>query len=217
MPSHVGSYIGKGDADNYLHLFEGAIRMQKWAMLPIEKVHKDISSGAQHQADGGESTRAFVTCTDDTLKILGLHKEQCIFGFVHGLKTMSLVEFLSIDLPTTYKGLMEKTYTWIKAKEVATNGAPNDHREGFDRFSKCSSWDNNKGRKRNGGRFSPYQGSKHRLLSNLSKSPRDILATEKKKGDKDTTLVKTPILMIKRESCILKRKSMEDLAGGDGE
>ncbi|GJW54396.1 hypothetical protein Tco_0098481 [Tanacetum coccineum] len=32
MPSHVGSYDGKGDPDNYLHLFEGAIRMQKWAM-----------------------------------------------------------------------------------------------------------------------------------------------------------------------------------------
>ncbi|GKD33112.1 hypothetical protein Tco_1248621 [Tanacetum coccineum] len=32
MPSHVGSYIGKRDADNYLHLFEGAIRMQKWEM-----------------------------------------------------------------------------------------------------------------------------------------------------------------------------------------
>ncbi|GKA45483.1 hypothetical protein Tco_0738279 [Tanacetum coccineum] len=32
MPSHVGSYDGKGDPDNYLHLFEGAIHMQKWAM-----------------------------------------------------------------------------------------------------------------------------------------------------------------------------------------
>ncbi|GKE81923.1 hypothetical protein Tco_1551923, partial [Tanacetum coccineum] len=32
MPSYVGSYDGKGDSDNYLHLFEGAIRMQKWAM-----------------------------------------------------------------------------------------------------------------------------------------------------------------------------------------
>ncbi|GKD33113.1 hypothetical protein Tco_1248622 [Tanacetum coccineum] len=187
---------------------------------------------------------------------------------------------------------MEKTYTWIEAKEVATKRAPNYHREGFDIFNKGSSWDNNKGRKRNGGRFSPYQGSKHGLLSNLSKSPRDILATEKvaktfeqpscmvgsrrsrnmskychfykdhghdtnqcqelkhqieepvksrqpahlvkgikkgkakasdtqlgewKKGDKDTTLVKTPILMINRESYVLKRKSMEELAGGIGE
>ena len=33
MPSHMGTYDGKGDPDNFLHLFEGAIRMQKWAML----------------------------------------------------------------------------------------------------------------------------------------------------------------------------------------
>ncbi|GJY93287.1 reverse transcriptase domain-containing protein [Tanacetum coccineum] len=32
MPSHVGSYNEKGDPDNFLHLFEGAIRMQKWLM-----------------------------------------------------------------------------------------------------------------------------------------------------------------------------------------
>ncbi|GKD01728.1 hypothetical protein Tco_1172002 [Tanacetum coccineum] len=30
--SHVGSYDGMGDPDNYLHFFEGVIRMQKWAM-----------------------------------------------------------------------------------------------------------------------------------------------------------------------------------------
>ncbi|GJY31938.1 putative reverse transcriptase domain-containing protein [Tanacetum coccineum] len=70
----------------------------------------------------GESTRAFITrYTDDTLQILGLLEEQRISGFVHGLKTRSLVEFLSTDLPTTYKGLMEKTYTWIKAKCLAVN------------------------------------------------------------------------------------------------
>ncbi|GJR33278.1 reverse transcriptase domain-containing protein [Tanacetum coccineum] len=88
MPSHVGSYDGKGDPDNYLHLFEGAIR---------------------------------------------LHEDQIISRFVHGLRTRNLVEFLSTDLPTTYKGLMEKTYTWIEAREVATNGASSDQREGPDR------------------------------------------------------------------------------------
>ncbi|GJZ07994.1 hypothetical protein Tco_0542277 [Tanacetum coccineum] len=83
----------------------------------------------------------------DTLQILGLHKEQRISGFVHGLKIRSLVEFLSTDLPTNYKGLMKTNYTWIKAKEVATNRAPNDHRESVDRFKKNSSWDNHKGKK----------------------------------------------------------------------
>ncbi|GKC44264.1 hypothetical protein Tco_1061986 [Tanacetum coccineum] len=63
------------------------------------------------------------------LGILGLHEEQRISGFVHGLRTRNLVEFLSTYLPTTYKGLMEKTYTWIEAREVATNGALNDRRE----------------------------------------------------------------------------------------
>nr|GEW54819.1 reverse transcriptase domain-containing protein [Tanacetum cinerariifolium] len=32
MPSYIGSYDGKRDPDNFLHLFEGAIRMQKWLM-----------------------------------------------------------------------------------------------------------------------------------------------------------------------------------------
>nr|GEV75699.1 hypothetical protein [Tanacetum cinerariifolium] len=32
MPSHIGSYDGKEDSDNFLHLFEVAIRMQKWLM-----------------------------------------------------------------------------------------------------------------------------------------------------------------------------------------
>ncbi|GJW85020.1 reverse transcriptase domain-containing protein [Tanacetum coccineum] len=40
------------------------------------------------------------------------------------------------DLPSTYKGLMEKTYTWIEAREVATNGASNDQRDNFKSLSK---------------------------------------------------------------------------------
>ncbi|GJW78850.1 reverse transcriptase domain-containing protein [Tanacetum coccineum] len=117
MPSHIGSYDGKGDPDNFLHLFEGAIRIQKWLMpvayhmftytlkdsarvwwnsqkaggiLDYEdlkakfrshfsqqkkftKTHLAVHNIKQRE---GESTRAFITrYTDDTLKILGLHKE----------------------------------------------------------------------------------------------------------------------------------------------
>nr|GEW95752.1 Gag protein [Tanacetum cinerariifolium] len=32
MPSHIGSYDRKGDPDNFLYLFEGAMRMHKWLM-----------------------------------------------------------------------------------------------------------------------------------------------------------------------------------------
>ncbi|GJR24310.1 hypothetical protein Tco_0972837 [Tanacetum coccineum] len=58
-----------------------------------------------------------------------------------------------IDLPSTYKGLMKKTYTWVEAREVATNGASSDRRDSFKR-SKKSSWDNNRGQK-NKDRFPP--------------------------------------------------------------
>ncbi|GKA71941.1 hypothetical protein Tco_0778157 [Tanacetum coccineum] len=39
IPSHIGSYDGKGDLDNFLHLFEGAIRMQKW-LMPVKPRHE---------------------------------------------------------------------------------------------------------------------------------------------------------------------------------
>ncbi|GKB53484.1 reverse transcriptase domain-containing protein [Tanacetum coccineum] len=185
MPSHIGSYDGKRDLDNFLYLFEGAIRMPKW-LMPIachmftytlkDSAHiwwnsqkrssilnyKDLKAKFQshfrqkkkftktHLAvhnikqREGESTRAFVTrYTGDPLQILGLDEEQRISGFVYGLRTRNLVENLSTDLPSTYKGLMEKTYTWIEAREVATNGTPNNRRENFKR-SRKSSWDNNR-------------------------------------------------------------------------
>jgi hypothetical protein len=124
-----------------------------------------------------ESTRSFVTrYTDDTLQILGLHEEQRISGFVHGLRNRHLVEFLSTDLPVTYKGVMERTYTWVEAKEVSTNGASVES----NKMEKHSSWDGSRNRNKNQHRFSPYnKGHSHDLLESLTKSPKEILAMEK--------------------------------------
>ncbi|GJX25803.1 reverse transcriptase domain-containing protein, partial [Tanacetum coccineum] len=104
----------------------------------------------------------FTDSADDTLQILGLHEEQRVSGFVHGLRTRSLIEHLSTDLSSTYKGLIEKTYTWVEARDVATNGDSNDRRDSFER-SKKSSWDNNRGQK-NKDRLSPYRGPNLGLL-----------------------------------------------------
>ncbi|GJZ64453.1 reverse transcriptase domain-containing protein [Tanacetum coccineum] len=195
MTSHVGSYDGKGVHDNYLHLFEGFIHMQKWGMpvachmfiytlkdstriwwnshkagsivnyedlkakfwshfiyqKKFTKTHLAVHNIKEKE---GESIRAFVTrYTNDTLPILGLHEEQCISGFVYGLRTRNLVEFLSTDLPTTYK-------------------------ESSNRLKRNYSWDNNNG-KRNKVKFSPYRRANHGFPFNLSKSPRGILAIEK--------------------------------------
>ncbi|GJU17396.1 reverse transcriptase domain-containing protein [Tanacetum coccineum] len=61
--------------------------------------------------------------------------------------------------------------------QVATNGAPSNRRENLERSNK-SSWENNRGQK-DKDKFFPYRGPNHGLLSSLSKSPKEILATEK--------------------------------------
>nr|GEV10025.1 reverse transcriptase domain-containing protein [Tanacetum cinerariifolium] len=188
MPSHVGSYDGKGDPDNYLRLFK----------------------------EGWGSTRDFVTrYTDDTLQILRLHEEQCISSFVHGLKTRSLMEFLSTYLPITYKGLMKKTYTWIEVKEVATNGAPNDHRVGFDRFNKDRGHETNQYWEL---RHQIEEAVKFRQLAQLMKGIKkgkakdsDTQVDKWKKGDTNIVPTKALILIISRGSPASKRKSAEEL------
>nr|GEY61794.1 reverse transcriptase domain-containing protein [Tanacetum cinerariifolium] len=98
-------------------------------------------------------------------------------GSYNGKWTRSLVEHLSTYLPPTYKGLMEKIYTWVKAREAATNGVSNDQRDSFKRPKK-SSWNNNKGQMGRSQSFL-YIEESHKLLSNLAKSPREIFAIER--------------------------------------
>ncbi|GJR14627.1 hypothetical protein Tco_0797279 [Tanacetum coccineum] len=173
-------------------------------------------------------------------RVVGFKEASNREGSRAGLRTRSLVEHLSTDLPSTYKGLMEKTYMWIEAREVATNGAPNDQREKFKR-SKKSSWDNNRGHK-NKDMFSPYRGPNHGFLSSLSKSLREILPTEKVarsfeqpprqlshlvkgikkkrakssknrvegKKDKVATPTKAPILMIRKKESYTRDNVSED-------
>nr|GEW10350.1 reverse transcriptase domain-containing protein [Tanacetum cinerariifolium] len=149
-PSELGARENGSHRMNLKAKFMSHFSQQK----KFTKTHMAVHNIKQRE---GESTRAFATrYTDDTLHILGLHEDQCISGFIHGLRTRNLVEFFSTDLPSTYKGLMEKTYTWIEAREVATNGAPNDRRESFKRFKKTSR-DNNRGQ----GNRDSYQLGRH--------------------------------------------------------
>nr|GEV11106.1 hypothetical protein [Tanacetum cinerariifolium] len=234
MPYHVGSNDGKGDPDNYLHLFEGSIvnyedlKAKFWSYFSQQKkftkTHLTVHNIKQRD---GESTSAFVTrYADDTLHILVLHEEQRIFGFIHGLKTRS-VEFLSTDLSTTYKGLMEKTYTWIKAKEVATNGGPNDHRESLTGLIKPKRNPSNKESSKSlraASSNAKQKSCKVRTAypsgerNNKGKArPLDTQLGEWKQGNKDIVPAEAPILMISRESHILKIKLVEEPVDGLGE
>ncbi|GKB64638.1 reverse transcriptase domain-containing protein [Tanacetum coccineum] len=174
MPSYIGSYDGKGDPDNFLHLFEGAIRMQKWLMPVACHMFTYTLKDSARIWWNSQKAGSILDYEDLKAKFRSHFSQQKKFTkthlAVHNLKQRE-------NLPSTYKGLMEKTYTWVEAREVATNGVSNNRRDDFER-SKKFSWGNSIGQK-DRGRFSPYKGQNQKLLSNLVKSPREILATEK--------------------------------------
>ncbi|GJY24800.1 hypothetical protein Tco_0398458 [Tanacetum coccineum] len=125
IPSHIGSYDGNGDPDNFLHLFKRVIRMQKW-LIPVA-YHMFTYTLKDSARIWWNSQKASSILDYKDLKA----KFQSYFSFVHGLRMRRLVEHVSTDLPPTYKCLMEKTYTWVKAREVANNGALGDRRDNF--------------------------------------------------------------------------------------
>ncbi|GJU38832.1 reverse transcriptase domain-containing protein [Tanacetum coccineum] len=161
----------------------------------------------------GEDTRAIVTrYTEETLQILGLNEEQRISGFVHGLKTMSLVEFFSTDLPTTYKAHMEKTYTWIEAKEMAMNGAPVKYREGFDRLARNTS------ELKRQTEEAYRSGKLAHLVKGIRKGKAKASDTQQgnwKKSDKYNNVFESAILMIRGNNP--KRKFVKQEVHGVGE
>ncbi|GJU74873.1 hypothetical protein Tco_1266278 [Tanacetum coccineum] len=190
MPSHVGSYDEKGDPDNFLHLFEGAIHMQKW-LMPVASSKR------------------------------GSHRR--IWQFIASKKEKERVSELSpLDLPSTYKGLMEKTYICIEAREVATNEALNDRKDNFER-SRKSSEDNGRGHKSRDSQklraASSYVGKQAimrlvqvLLLLRIKKERAKTSDSQRgEKKEKSTTPTEAPILMINQEKARTRNSISKNL------
>ncbi|GJW00749.1 reverse transcriptase domain-containing protein [Tanacetum coccineum] len=186
MPSHIGSYDRKGDPDNFLHLFEGAIRMQKWLMPVACHMFTYTLKDFARIWWNSQKASSILNYEDLKAKFRSHFSQQKKFTKTHlavnnikqreGESTRTFITRYTDDT-LQILGLMEKTYTWDEVREVANNGTSSDRRDSFER-SKKRSWDNKRGQK-NKDRFSPYQGPNHGLLPNLSESSKEILATEK--------------------------------------
>ncbi|GKD97644.1 hypothetical protein Tco_1381541 [Tanacetum coccineum] len=112
MPIHVNPYSqsSAGLVNGQTPNFPFQTQIGNPSAGGISTYHPQGGYIPQTFTNNGKSTRAFVTrYTDDTLQILGLHEEQRISDF-------GLVEHLSTDLPSTYKGLMEKNLHLDRSK-----------------------------------------------------------------------------------------------------
>lgn len=64
MPSHIGTYNGKGDPDNYLNLLEGDIRMKKWVMPVTCHMFTYTLQGSARIWWNGQKARSVVNFDD---------------------------------------------------------------------------------------------------------------------------------------------------------
>ncbi|GJW80669.1 hypothetical protein Tco_0144644 [Tanacetum coccineum] len=127
-------------------------------MIQVKEIMQDNDLKNSKSKDKGSKSRSQSINEqsrykqDKTITSQSINVKRHIFDVIGGTEEFEERD-LNIEgdyLPSTYKGLMEKTYTW----------------------------GNNIGQK-DRGLFSPYMGQYHKLFSNLVKNPREILATEK--------------------------------------
>nr|GEY23562.1 hypothetical protein [Tanacetum cinerariifolium] len=130
-----------------------------------------------------ESVRAFVSrYTDKTVQITRLNKDQMIAGFVHGVKIKFLVKLVSVELPESYDGLIDKAYSWLQAEEIASDGRPITFMDGGieEKPPRGKRWEGaGKKNKEKRDRYNPYKESILAILQNLTKTPREIMFFEK--------------------------------------
>nr|GFA34883.1 reverse transcriptase domain-containing protein [Tanacetum cinerariifolium] len=130
MPFHIGSYDGKRDPDNFMHLFEGAIRMQKWLMPVACHMFTYTLKDSGRIWWNSQKAGSILDYENLKVKFRSHFSQQKKFTKTH--LAMHNIKQREKNLPLTYKDLMEKTYTWVEAREVSTNGDSSDRRDSFE-------------------------------------------------------------------------------------
>ncbi|GKD68338.1 reverse transcriptase domain-containing protein, partial [Tanacetum coccineum] len=182
MPSHIGSYDGKGDPNNFLHLFEGAICMQKWFMPVACHMFTYTLKDSALIWWNSQKIGSILNYEDLKAKFRSHFSQQKKFTkthlAVHNIKQReceSTRAFITRYTDDTLQilGLHEEQHfrfcSLLENKKFgqASLHGPSIHLQRVITLGKRIEDD------------SPLIRDKIKLLSNLVKSPREILATEK--------------------------------------
>ncbi|KAJ0691240.1 putative retrotransposon gag domain-containing protein [Helianthus annuus] len=149
---------------------------------------KEITEVHNIRRKDGESLDSFIDRFNrESMQISGVVDQLRISGFCHGVRNNQLVEKLHENLPKTMEVLMERARAFARGKNACNPAPESDH--------KMSSWKRNGGSvfdkapSGNRGRSHPYSrndrpqrgrnsGSRFYNLSDLSKTPSEILSAE---------------------------------------
>ncbi|XP_021990890.1 uncharacterized protein LOC110887618 [Helianthus annuus] len=149
---------------------------------------KEITKAHNIRRKDGESLDSFIDRFNrESMQISGVVNQLRISGFCHGVRNNQLVEKLHENLPKTMGVLMERARAFARGKNACNPAPESDH--------KMSSWKKNGGsvfdKTPSGGRGRPHpysrndrpqrgrsSGSRFYNLSDLSKTPSEILSAE---------------------------------------
>lgn len=183
------SWVLKGDAREWYNALprrsivgfsdlKAKFRAQFYQQKKHRKTHVSVHNIKQRE---GEGTRSFISrYTNETQEIAELPESQRVSGLIHGLRTIALIEHLSVDLPKTYNDLKNKALIWLDLKETAANSirAPIQDGDLSSGKRKHQNMGGKDGRQRHP--FNRDEGTRNLApLAELTKSPRQILATER--------------------------------------
>ncbi|XP_021985818.1 uncharacterized protein LOC110882015 [Helianthus annuus] len=169
------------DFEEFRRLFLQNFSQQRHYSKEITEVHNI-------RRKDGESLDSFIDRFNrESMQISGVVDQLRISGFCHGVRNNQLVEKLHENLPKTMEVLMERARAFARGKNACNPAPESDH--------KMSSWKKNGGSvfdkapSGSRGRSHPYgrndrpprgksSGSRFYNLSDLSKTPSEILSAE---------------------------------------
>nr|XP_043637993.1 uncharacterized protein LOC122608994 [Erigeron canadensis] len=202
-PSHLGTYEGKTDPDDFLQLFRRVEAMQQWidpvACRAFGWVLKCDSKEWFNNLPKGSIT-GFTDLKEKFREYFSQQKKhkktyiaahnikqgseeesQRISGLIHGCRSRALIEHLVEKLLETFKDKKAKAYAWLDARDIAANsiGVPTQDGEPTGGKRKQRLFNNKDTRVK----YSPYnkedKGKERAVLPKLTKTPRAILEKEK--------------------------------------
>ncbi|GJS79410.1 hypothetical protein Tco_0729291 [Tanacetum coccineum] len=210
--AHVSNGLVPTHVNPYSQPFVGIINGQTLSFpFQAQTGNPPVGGTSVYPPQGGQQKR--FTKTHLAIHNIKQREGESVRAFA--TRTRNLVEHLSTDLPSTYKGLMEKTYTWIEAREVATNGAPNDRRDNFESLFKTPR--DILAIEKVAKTFEQPPRLPRRQLAHLVKGIKrkrekvsDTQLGEWKKERRNAEPVETFVLMISRRSCNPRKRYVEE-------
>nr|XP_043638101.1 uncharacterized protein LOC122609106 [Erigeron canadensis] len=192
-PSHLGTYKGKSDPDDFIEAVEGVAEMKVWNVPVACRMFRYALEGDAREWLKSVA-KGSITSFEDLkekfrARLSQQKKHKKLHVAAHGVKQREtepcrafldrgLVEFLYRDLPKTYEAVQKRGHVYLDARDTALKPDISPTQDKETQTNRKGKWNNDRERPR----YDPYNKDEKGYLKvnlpELHKSPKEILLTE---------------------------------------